>query len=534
MNGRFPGRVALALSAGCAGLFLLLALPRLQEPALNHNELVQIVDGLAFADPSLAERFPVSSGQIWFRAWLPWMTLPYLGAPKVYLYAAAFRIFGTRWELVRAVSVVLGTLALVWTVLFAYGLFGAWPAAGLGLWMATDPAFLLFARYDYGPCMCTMVLKMAGLFFLWRGTLQDSRPQVFLGAFLSGLCLWDKMHYLWWIAGLGLACALCITREALARRRLAPILAGGFVLGAAPTLLFNIIHPLRSFFCFDTLREGDITSWIHFIGAGFWARCYLLWETFTGARTYQIVSGANPPSGWLTKAVLFAWLAACAAALAWNRRQGGRSSLRPFAFWVTASSGLLALVFATPLRVMEQHVFLLYPLPHLAIAALAADSIAGRPRVMHGVWLCLLVASVGLHLQTWKAFHRDAARTGGSRPWGYMGLKQIAQLSLERRWPTLITTNCMDWEPLLLYTEGRVRIETSLNRSFRGPQGAGSVFPSESVVVAHAREQIECPGDAEAARFVARAAARPGSPLVSVARIPYSDGSPWAEVYSVR
>lgn len=523
----------------CAGLFLIVALPRLQEPGFNHEEAFQALDALAFADPAAAEHIHGGyAGRLWFKERLPWMTLPYLGAPKVYLYAAAFRLLGPRWEIVRALTVALGALALVFIVLLAAGLYGLLPAAGLGLWIATDPAYWLIARHDYGPCMFTMAFKMAGLYFLWRGARQDSRRWVFLGAFLSGLCLWDKVHFLWWVAGVALAAALCWPRELLARRRLAPALAAGFLLGAGPFVLYNIAHPLDSFFYFDTIRKVEVGSWMRVALEAFPARCFRVWQTFSGGARYQMVSGVEGPMDPSPGAALLVWLAACAAALAWNRRRG--VSLRPAAFWIAVACGILALAFTTPLEVKEHHLILLYPLPYLAVAALAADTlVASNKRFAAVLWIGLLAVGAARHLRTLHDFRRDVARTGGAPQW-YMGFQAMARLVLEQGRPVL-TTACMDPAPLILYTAGRVRVDTTLSRRFQPPPGAPAAsgggpaaLPSGALLLARAREYGECPGDSEAARFVEREARRPGSPLVSVARIPYSDGSPWAEVYRVR
>lgn len=519
-----------AVPAACVAVFLLCALPGLDRPGFHHEEAFQAVDGLMFADQGARSRIHGFQPE-WLFGRLPWMTLPYIGAPKAYLYAALFKLFGPLPGLLRGLSVALGAAAVLFSVLLAQGLFGNGVAFGLGLWMATDPALVLISRYDAGPCMFTMALKMAALYALWTGAGRDSRRLLFLGGLLSGLCLWDKAHFLWWLAAFAVAYALLLPGKP-ARGRWAPVSAG-LALGAAPFLLYNTVHPLGSFAYFESLRSPDPPAWLAGAWNGLPGRWTSLLRTFDASDRFATVSGAAPAALPLRALAARLWLAAAAALAAFRWAREGRRALAPAAFWALASLLLAAAAFLTPLNVTVHHLFLLYPLPYLAIAALLAGA---APGARFGRWPALAAASLLApaltgNLLRLSDFRGALARTGGAPHW-FEGLAPLTRVCLEQGGRVAVM-DCMGLTPLVIGSGGRLEIDERLRSLFDSESGAREArLPPGALLVTHPGAPPQCdPGDSAARRFT-EAQARRGA-LRLVARIPYPNRVVWAEVYRV-
>ena len=170
------------------------------------------------------------------------MILSYLGALKTWVYDAVFIVFPPGPISLRLPTLLAGaaTVWLFFLLLFRVaGRASAWLGA---LLLATDPSFLLNETIDFGPVAFHHLLKMGALLLILR--FVDSRRILYLAIafFFFGLAMWDKALYTWSLVGLG--CATAAVYPAAVRRHVNAKAAGwalaGFVLGAAPLIVYNI------------------------------------------------------------------------------------------------------------------------------------------------------------------------------------------------------------------------------------------------------------------------------------------------------
>jgi len=83
--------------------------------------------------------------------WLPWMISPYMGTPKAFALYATFGIFGISLDTLRLTTILFGAAAVSILTAGAIQLYGRFLGWVFGLWIATDPTFLLSAAYDTVP-----------------------------------------------------------------------------------------------------------------------------------------------------------------------------------------------------------------------------------------------------------------------------------------------------------------------------------------------------------------------------------------------
>ena len=518
----------------CAALFVLCSLPALERPGIPDAEGFQAVQALVLHDPSVADRVPGLAGM---RDHLPWMSIEYIGALKVYLYAAFYAVFGVQDWVVRGLNVALGALAVAASVLIVAPLGGLACAWGLGLWLACDPALVLYARYDSGPVMLTTAFKLVALALFVSAGARRSAWRLALGGMLFGLCLWDKAHFLWFLAGTGAAAALWLPRETWTDRRVLVPVVGGFIAGAMPFFLYNMVFPLQTFASQPWLKGGAVLGFWQTLPREVPARWRAFLEMMDGEGHYAIVSSAGVSMregvAWLH---LVCWSALAAGLLGWAWRRRHSPVGAAAGLFLTAGALTLAAALASP-RLLLHHLPMIYPLPHLAVALFLGAARLPRKALLLAP---LLAASIAADAAFLYSFGADVERTGGAAHW-YKGYETLTREALEEG-GTVVTMNSLFQTPLTLYSHGRLRIvqgearpefqsEQSYTQALREPDG----FEPGMLVAAYRGPYDMCdPSDALARRFIDWELAKPHPRLRLVAKVPYSDGSPWGELYKVR
>ncbi len=174
---------------------------------------------------------------------MPLMLMPYLGAPKSWLYVPIFHLMGmSEWPLrVPSLLLAMGTILI--------GSFFVWRIAGkvaglLVLWLlATDITFIFTAVFDWGPVVLQNLLLAGGLFLIAEWWRAGKNWLLLLGGVVFGLALWDKALFIWNLSAMSIAVAVVNGRAALraCRPKPAGLAALGVALGACPLIYFNLV-----------------------------------------------------------------------------------------------------------------------------------------------------------------------------------------------------------------------------------------------------------------------------------------------------
>jgi Dolichyl-phosphate-mannose-protein mannosyltransferase len=416
---RVPDAATVTLALALAA-YVVLATWQIELPGLNYDELIQLTPALAFVKGGLSSSVDVipKSELHLFGHSLPLMILPYLGAVKTIAFVPVAASFGISAESVRIFSVTVGAAALVATYGFARTLFPRSEVAALGaVLLATDPSFVFYSRVDFAPTVFMLLLKGIALWALctwWR----SGRTAAFVvGAFALGVGVYDKTDFLWVVAAI-LAAALVIDPRQVRRRllRRGVLIAGttAFAIGCLPLIVYNLSWPPRTIV---PSLEGKLHL-RYGSGSGnpvqeLWNRLVLLPKLLDGERVSRDLGGVAYGRPLLP--IVVALAAALIAALYFRRR----SRSRPRGAFFVLLCGIFVLVGTalTPGGGGPQHVLLVYPFPHLVLAAALVEVADwarsyGRPAARVVLASVLVPAVVGI--ATVHATLSQLDRTGGS------------------------------------------------------------------------------------------------------------------------
>jgi len=144
---------------------------------------------------------------------VPVLIMGYTGALKAYLYYPIFQIFGVSPQTVRwpVILVSLVTLALTYRV--ARFSFGRPVSAMVVLVMSVDPTFIYLSKFDYGPVVLMMVLKLTALLFALRAVSTGSSRYLWGMAAACALGVFDKLNFLWFLLALAAAGGMLFRTE---------------------------------------------------------------------------------------------------------------------------------------------------------------------------------------------------------------------------------------------------------------------------------------------------------------------------------
>lgn len=336
----------------------------------------------------------------------PLMLVSYTGSLKTWLYALVFWLVEPSTWSIRLPVALLGAATVA---LFArQTLRAAGPIAALvgAALLATDPAFLLTVCFDWGPVALQLFLVVGTVSAFAACERSGRRRWALLGGFLAGLALWNKALFLWNVAGLAIATAAVYGPELrrLATPKTLAAAACGFVAGAWPLLLYNWRTAGATF----TRNAGFELTWPYLV-----YKLRLLVETLDGSALfrYMLAPDAQAAAPAVPLAALFLGVTVTALASPALRRNR-LPAWALLAFWGSYAPMLLG----RDVGVGSHHVALLWPLPQLALAVVAADwsarSVSRRAAVA-----AALAAVVALNLSFLAEFRSTAANGGPAALW---------------------------------------------------------------------------------------------------------------------
>ena len=222
-----------------------------------------------------------------------------IGALESYIHAAVFAVFGASRTTISVAPLLSGVLMLLAFFFLARRLVGRQAACFALLVFAFPPASFLFWTYMPNGYPETVLLGLAAL---WAAAESREHPEsaalpVVFGL-LSGLALWNSLQALACVVP-GAVLVLRSRRGLAETARALGLAAAGFVLGAAPWIAYNALHPLASFrsnFAAQPVAGSeDLVSNM---------RRFALAQLPELVVTGDVEAGGTPIAGWRTAAAL--------------------------------------------------------------------------------------------------------------------------------------------------------------------------------------------------------------------------------------
>jgi 4-amino-4-deoxy-L-arabinose transferase-like glycosyltransferase len=518
--------------------FLLAGAVLLPYPGLQNDE---VLFATAVYD---ARRMPAVLSV--FHKPLPLMILPYLGTLKAWIYTPLARLFDPSIWQVRLPVLLLGA-ATIWLFFnLTDRLAGRRAAVIATALLATDTTFLLTTVFDWGPVVLQRLLAVGGVLLLVRHYATGSTRDLGAGFFLFGLGVWDKALFGWTLAGLAaglLVAAPQVLRKSLNIKRVT-VAVLCLLLGAYPLIRYNAKHRLETF-----------RSTVGWSMEGWPNKLYVLASSLDGSSLIGYLTVDDPAdrsraprtvverasvwtdrvtgswrSGWLGYAL---GLSILAMPLVWK---SGAGRIAVFALTsVAVSYGFM--LFGEGVGGATHHVSLLWPWPHLLVAAVLAGV---AERFGRGGALAAVLATAAVCASAVLAsnvYLSQFIRNGAAGSWSDAILPLAARLKPMEGQEIVV----LDWgifEPLRWLHKGRLHLvwgAEPLRTPSPGAAGkaefARIVEPPSRVFVAHADGQEQFAG--VNARFRAMLS-EAGYRRRDVEVVRDSVGRPVFEIFTVR
>jgi hypothetical protein len=313
---------------------------------------------------------------------IPLMVMSYVGTLKTVLYLPIFAIAGANVWSLRLPMVLAGALT-IW-IFYRLSTRVSGPRAALMACalLATDPAFLLPDTFDWGPVALHQLLLVTACLVLVHSadhTVSNRTAYLALGFFVLGLALWNKAVFLWTLAGLFFGTLVVLRAEVQRLWRPPDVIfaLSGFLLGAAPILIFNLQNP-----------NVTLATTGHLETQNFERKLNAEYNTLTGSGVFGSITAEEwqdrPKEPWSRRGRAAQWIRnhfgehrrdglAYALVLSflavpfWWRSRAARFSL---AFMLAA---WLAMALTRGAGDAVHHAVLIWPFPHLFIGTVLAS-----------------------------------------------------------------------------------------------------------------------------------------------------------------
>lgn len=422
----------------------------LDTPGLYYDEAVQARPALEFLSGQRnASPLPGSRA-----AWLggrpfPIMTQPYMGALKSQVLMGPFAVFGARVEVLRATTLAIALLAALILAGFARQILGG-PAALLATALLVfDPSFLLLARHDWGSFSISLLLRAVVLAAGWRFYVTRQPLMLWLAALALGLGFYNKIDFVVFAAGAGLALAWVAGRPVLHALTQRPaVLAGGvlaFLLGMGPLLAYLGTIAARPGALATPGEAGEKLQTLFTMLDG--SHFHRLMES--GGLFHRLGEVHAAPSGPLAAMLLVAGVFVATRWIA--QRSKTSDAVRGERFVLLATLFCVSAYFALPGGVRIHHALNIVPFPHLLIAAALVDlgrmgTTPGRRNFARAGVVVIAVLILVLQVMVFEHTRRAFAESGGSGRWSGTIARLAADLGSA---PTEVWS--LDWgfhEPL--------------------------------------------------------------------------------------
>ena len=264
---RCRGWLALSVTLFAVVVFGALCFYHYRLPGLYYDEAFDVVPSMQIlrGQPVQLAR---GVGIHLFGHAFPVMTGDYWGSVSTYAVLALFWLLGVGVLPVRLWPILAGMLAVLLTYFVGKRLYGRWVGAGASLLLAVFPSFIFWSRVGIYVIshIVAITLGIVLLFLRWRDSRQ--RRWLFLATLLTGIGLWTKLLFVWFLIAVPAAYVLLLLADWVTEDRISanslrsfvgrtwqrvrtdvPLgdvadfvaAACGFLIGAFPVIYYNLV-----------------------------------------------------------------------------------------------------------------------------------------------------------------------------------------------------------------------------------------------------------------------------------------------------
>ncbi len=380
----------------------------------------------------------------------PFFVQTYLGALKSWMLIPAFSIFGSSVAVLRATNLFWQLIALLFLMLGAWRWLGLATALIAGVLLAFDPTFLFLSVLDWGVAGPSFLCRCVCFYFAISWSQRHKLRDAFFVGLFAGLGFFNKADFAVFLIAMTLAALFCYRRQFFDTIRQhsssIAIASLGFALGGGPMLLkvprmfaLTISGPHPN-------APGELAT-----------KFKTMLSMYDGSHFYRLMNvggvfermydGATGPRATIEIAVVTACIVFGVFAY---RKPIGRT--RAMIFLIVAAVLISLGVFLLPDAVRIHHAVLVYPLPHLILAALVA--VAWNITIPVRTIAVLLVAAACLSgFRSIEATKKLIQQTGGRGRWS----ESFDKFCRENRDRSDLTIVSLDWgfnEQLMFLTDG--------------------------------------------------------------------------------
>ena len=320
--------------------------------------------------------------------------------------------------------------------------------------LAADTTFVLCTSLDWAPA-AVQLFGWTLLASLAIRAVERPGKAVLAGiGVLAGLLVWNKAVFLFSLAGALVAAGIAF-RDRIGRLSLRTILIliCAFGAGSLPLTLYNASSGMGTWRVWDALHDYSPAFKLGVAlktldGSIF--NGYMFAKSPAGASAMPGVSGLLPRHDLLAVALL-----ASALVLPWVAADGRTRRLLLFS-WLACLVTFLSMLPFREAGAGPQHIVLLYPLPHLIVAATFVSP-AAVPGWLRKAGLCVLAAVLCAGGLLTMAYRLQMSANGLTVYW----TDAIYGLHRELCEQRVADVVAADWgieEPLRVLSEGRIRI----------------------------------------------------------------------------
>ena len=195
-------RLEIALLALICSLFFILASYNIKLPGLYYDEALDVVPTMQLVTGQLVEEH--RSVEILGHR-LPIMVSEYVGPVSTYLTLPFFLLFGVSVFSLRLTTIVFAVGTIIFTFYFLKLFFNRRVAFLAVLLLAVNPAFVMWSRQGNHVSSLMSFMATGSLYCFYRWYKKRKEFCFYIGSFLLGLGLCQKIIFLWFIMALGLA-----------------------------------------------------------------------------------------------------------------------------------------------------------------------------------------------------------------------------------------------------------------------------------------------------------------------------------------
>lgn len=372
----------------CLALVLIyfgLASRNLWLPGIYYDEVLQVVPAIAALKGGVNGPMIQVEGSVIRLGGHPFplLILPYLGATQAGILTLVFAVADISIPVIRSTFVFLGVFPLILTFLFTRRLFSTGTAIVATLLLAVDPTYIFSLRSDNGPTAVMMICKLGALWLLLSWWQTRKPLHLWVGAFLCGFGLYDKVNFIWFLGALTVTVVILYYRSLWERIKSVNWFtivgaAIGFCGGASVMLLYTLLTrggPFRELLSLtqnETAFGVDNTNLLSNLNFRLHSLYGLLsgyeildfYTSTFGGYQYPYDRGFFPTTAipWLVGLAILAL-----ALQLWLRTKGGLHEKKAL-FLLLISVLIVGASVITPTNLMYHHLLLVYPFFHLLVA----------------------------------------------------------------------------------------------------------------------------------------------------------------------